>query len=235
MQIDFLNADKDYQEIMLAKDIDSFLKRLSNYDCKRCSLSEHKDNQIVIYRGNPNAEIVLVGEAPGMVEAKLGEAFVGPAGVLADKIFASVNIDTNKDMFLGNICLHRPVAEKGSGKQNYTPYAEQTKLCKPYILKMIELINPKIVIAFGRVAAINLFKLGTKTRMKHIVGKFFQDDSEPVMKDRWLYTMYHSSYLLRVQYHKDAQILKQEVWNHVKLLRSKAEELNINFKETYIA
>lgn len=233
MQVDlFSKTDSAYADIMSAQDIDTFLSRLSKYNCKRCSLSGYEDNQIVIYRGNPNAEIVLAGEAPGLVEAKLGKAFVGPAGELADKIFASVNINTNKDMFISNTCLHRPVAEKGSGRQNYTPLAEQTHLCKPYILKMIELIDPKIVIAFGRVAAINLFKLGTKTRMKHIVGKFFQDDTEPVMKNRWLYTMYHSAYLLRVQHHKDSKALKMEVWEHAKKLASKAKELNITFGDS---
>jgi len=119
--------------------------------CTKCTLSAH-DNHPVLYRGNPEAPIVLVGEAPGAKEDENGRPFSGPAGQLLDKIFNSIGLNTDQDMLLTNVVYCRPVAPKFSGRQNYTPKKEQTAHCWPFTRKAIEILEPKIIIACGRTA-----------------------------------------------------------------------------------
>ena len=119
--------------------------------CSRCTLSAH-DNRPVLYRGNPKAPIVLIGEAPGAKEDKNGRPFSGPAGQLLDKIFHAIGMDTNEDMLLTNVVYCRPVAPKFSGRQNYTPKTEQTTCCFPFTRKALQLLQPKVIIACGRTA-----------------------------------------------------------------------------------
>ena len=214
-----------YDQIMESKDIFTFLERLGSSNCGRCSLCEH-DNRIVIYRGNPQAELMLVGEAPGLQEDRLGKTFVGPAGLLCDKIFASVGIDTNKDMYLGNITKCRPVAPKGSGKQNYTPRVEQRNNCAPYIRREIELINPKIVVVAGLTAAQGLLGWDNKVRMGDVAGTF-------VERERLYFIIYHPAYIIHAQKSgPDAALeARKKMWDHVKILREKVDELGIKLCE----
>jgi DNA polymerase len=211
-----------YEEIIKSNDIDVFLQRLGSSNCKRCSLSQH-DNRIVIYRGNPKAEVMLIGEAPGLIEDQQGLTFVGPAGVLCDNIFKAVGVNTNFDMYLGNICKCRPVAKKGSGKQNYTPLASQRKNCMPYILREIELINPKIVIVAGLTAARALMGWDNKVRMGDVAGTFFEKN------DRLYYVIYHPAYVIHAQKSGQSAAFsaRQKMWADVKYLRDKMRELNI--------
>jgi DNA polymerase len=165
---------------------------------------------------------MLVGEAPGLYEDRLGKTFVGPAGLLCDKIFESVGIDTNQDMYLGNICKCRPVAPKGSGKQNYTPRAEQKKNCAPYIRREIELINPKIVVIAGLTAAQGLLGWDNKVRMGDIAGTFIE-------KERLYFVIYHPAYIIHAQKSGTVVALeaRKKMWDHIKILRSKVDELGI--------
>jgi DNA polymerase len=210
-----------YEQIMESANIETFLERLSSSNCRRCSLSKH-DNRIVIYRGNPEAEIMLVGEAPGLIEDRQGKTFVGPAGVLCDNIFKAVGIDTNINMYLGNICKCRPVAARGSGKQNYTPLAGQRKNCMPYVLREIELINPQIVVVAGLTAARALMGWGSEVRMGDVAGTFFE-------KERLYYVIYHPAYVIHAQKSGVAAATeaRQKMWGHIGLLRDKIDELDI--------
>jgi DNA polymerase len=171
---------------------------------------------------------MLIGEAPGKVEDQQGKAFVGPAGELQDKIFAAAGISTEEDMYLGNICKCRPTAKKGSGKQNDTPEKDQTFYCKPYILKEIELINPEIVVAVGKTAAVTLYGFESKTLMKHIVGRFFNSEIQ-ALKGRELFTIYHPAAILHATGDREAQ-LKRDIWEQVKKIRKKVDELGIQLK-----
>lgn len=211
-----------YEEIMESGNIQKFLERLSSSNCRRCSLSKH-DNRIVIFRGNPRAEIVLIGEAPGLVEDRQGKTFVGPAGILTDNIFKAVGIDTNIDMYLGNICKCRPVAVRGSGKQNYTPLAGQRKNCMPYVLREIELINPKIVIVAGLTAARALMGWDNKVRMGDVAGTFVEKN------DRLYYIIYHPAYVIHAQKSGTASATeaRKRMWEHIKILRDKVDELDV--------
>jgi DNA polymerase len=211
-----------HKEILESGDINIFLERLGSSNCKRCSLSQH-DNRIVIFRGNPEAEIMLVGEAPGLIEDQQGLTFVGPAGILCDKIFSAVGIDTNTDMYLGNICKCRPVAPRSSGKQNYTPLAGQRKNCTPYILREIELIDPKVVIVAGLSAAKALMGWDNKVRMGSVAGTSFEKN------DRLYYVIYHPAYIIHAQKSGPAAAkeARQTMWEHIKNLRKIVDERGI--------
>lgn len=226
-QYDFsIDREDEWFKIVNSSDIEEFIARLYRFNCKRCSLSDH-NNHVVVCRGNPKAKIMYIGEGPGLVEDQERKAFVGPAGQLLEKIFASVNVDIDKDVFLSNIIRCRPVAKEGSGRQNYTPKVDQCELCKPYVLREIELIDPKIIIAGGRTAAISLFNFAPKTRLKHIVGKFFQSDEGP-LKGRELFVMYHPAALLHSQ-HSPARCheLKRQTWEDIQKIKKKIDELGI--------
>lgn len=158
-----------YDDILASTTIEEYLRRLLSYPCRRCSLSEH-DNRIVICRGNPHAKVMMIGEAPGKEEDKEGKPFVGPAGILFDKALRAAGLDPENNFYWGNICKCRPVAQYGSGKENYTPRVAQTKACLPYILKEIELINPELIIAVGATSA---YALGCKKTPMSEAGKFW--------------------------------------------------------------
>jgi len=218
-----------YVELMQVKDIHTFVDKLATYPCQRCSLSQ-RSAQKVIYRGNLNAKIVLVGEAPGLVEEQQGLPFVGPAGQLGDKIFESIGLDTNKDMWLSNICLCRPAAPEGSGKQNYTPIVEQKQRCMPYILKMIGLTQPKVVILAGLTAAQTLLGKKLIPNMKSCAGKFIDIDSifgtgntKALTK---VFVMYHPAYVIHAQKGgpEKAQEARRAMWEHMQILRDGLEE-----------
>ncbi len=112
--------------------------------CRQCSLG-HTRNRFVFGAGNPQADVMFIGEAPGADEDRLGEPFVGAAGELLTKILAAINFK-REDVYICNILKCRP-------PQNRDPLPEEVALCKPYLLKQIELIQPKIICCLGRVAA----------------------------------------------------------------------------------
>jgi len=146
---------ENYKSVLKSTTVQEFASIVKK-GCTRCSLSKHQCGPIV-YRGNPKSNILLLGESPGKAEAELGEPFRGPAGQLLDKIIeVCCNLNTERDMCLSNVSYCRPVAPTNSGKQNYTPKQDQLNRCWPFIEKFIEIINPKIIIACGRTALIQL-------------------------------------------------------------------------------
>jgi uracil-DNA glycosylase len=143
-----------YRKAMNSSDYKEFSSCFES-GCTRCSLCEH-DNRPVLWRGNPNSNIVLIGESPGAKEDQKGIPFSGPAGQLLDKImFSCCGLET-QDIFLTNSTFCRPVAPEGSGKQNYTPKKDQIVRCWPFVEKLISIINPSIIIACGRTALCSL-------------------------------------------------------------------------------
>jgi len=213
-----------HQKILRAPNLKDFTELLTQFQCKRCTLSKRQNRGIVVYKGSLDAKIMLIGEAPGKEEDLQGIAFCGPAGILQDEIFAAANISTTQDMYLGNICKCRPTAPKGSGKQNTTPKTKQTALCKPYILKEIELLAPQIIVAVGKTAAISLFGFEEKTLMKHIVGRFFQKPT--IFGQTELFTIYHPAAILHASGDRETE-LKRELWEQVKKIKTRVDELGI--------
>jgi len=152
--------------------------------------------------GNPNADIMVIGEAPGADEDAKGEPFVGRAGQLLTKILQATNFE-REEVFIANILKCRP-------PDNRTPIPSEVEQCEPYLLKQIELIKPKFILAVGLTAANTLLK--QKFKMADIRGKVFD---------------YHGVNML-VTYHPAALLRNPEwkkyTWEDVQLLRRLYDE-----------
>lgn len=183
----------------------NYLDVLQNNICTKCNLGASKP---IVYRGNLKADILLVGEGPGKTEEEVGLPFTGVSGQLLDKIFESIDLDTNKDMLLSNCIMCRPKAPEGSGRQNLTPNEEQLDACFPYVRNLIRIIKPKVIIACGRIALGEL--LGDrKVKMKDYEGKWITYNKEydlfgprgeekiTINPNIPMFAMCHPSYILR--------------------------------------
>ncbi len=164
--------------------------------CTRCPLYATATNPVP-GEGSPNAQLVCVGEAPGANEDASGRPFVGQSGELLTKILAAIDLD-RKDVFICNVLKHRPPG-------NRNPRPEEVEACSPYLIKQLELLHPKVIVAFGTFAAQTL--LDTKT---------------PIGKLRGLVHRYHGIPLV-VTYHPAALLRnpawKRPTWDDVKLAR----------------
>ena len=165
-------------------------------DCKRCQLCEGR-TKVVHSTGNFQADLMFVGEAPGADEDAKGEPFVGRAGQLLTKIIEAIGIG-REDVFIGNINRCRP-------PQNRAPLPDETAACKPFLLREIAVVKPKVVVVLGNTAMKNL--LGTKEGITKIRGIFQDYYGVKVMPT------FHPAYLLRDP-HK-----KREVWEDMKKVR----------------
>ena len=144
---------------------------------------------------------MFVGEAPGAEEEKLREPFVGPAGQKLTAIIKAMGLDRPK-VYISNICKFRPAMEnQGSG--NRKPSAEEMRACLPFVLKEIDLIKPKVIVALGATAAEGLGIPGTVGGLR---GKFHSTSGIPTM------VTYHPSYLLREEQTGDGIRAKRAVW-----------------------
>ena len=164
--------------------------------CKKCALWKTR-TQTVPGQGNPRADLVLVGEAPGAEEDKQGLAFVGRAGQLLTRILNAINLD-REDVFIGNILKCRPPA-------NRSPLPDEIACCLPYILAQLEIMKPRIVCALGGVAAAAL--LGYSQPIGRIRGKFVPYRGGKLM------ATYHPAYLLR------SPADKKKVWEDMQKIR----------------
>lgn len=150
-------------------------------NCLLCPLSQQRTN-VVFGKGNPDADILFIGEAPGKEEDALGLPFVGRSGKLLTNIFASLNIDTEK-IYITNIVKCRP-------PQNRLPEITEAETCKKTLLdQQISIINPKIICALGSFAAHTLLK--TATAISKLRGKAHLYRSSNVI------ATYHPAYILR--------------------------------------
>ena len=144
-------------------------KALKIYKCNGCNLgSQEKLYAPVLYRGSINSKIMVIAESPGQEEDRLGKPLVGPSGILLDKMFSYIGLDTNKDCYLTNTVKCRNICSNGS-KQNNTVTKEQCCACRPYLEHEIKLINPKIIVLLGKVAIDNFFP--SKNKMRQWVGQ----------------------------------------------------------------
>ncbi len=153
--------------------------------------------------GNPNADLMIIGEAPGFNEDKQGEPFVGEAGQLLDKIMVAIKFN-REDIYIANILKHRP-------PDNRDPKAEERANSLPYLLKQIELVDPKLILCVGRVSGTTL--LDKDDSLKNMRSKFHE------FKGRELMVTYHPAALLRNQQ------WKRPTWEDVQKLRKRYDEL----------
>ena len=124
-----------------AKDLESFHNEIK--DCQLCPLGATR-TKFVFGVGNPNADLMLIGEAPGKNEDLKGEPFVGRAGQLLDKILAAINL-SREEVYIANVLKCRP-------PNNRYPLKSESDTCQPYLKQQIELIKPKLILALGRVS-----------------------------------------------------------------------------------
>jgi len=148
--------------------------------CTRCSLCESR-TQTVFGVGNPEADWMIVGEAPGAEEDRRGEPFVGRAGKLLDEMLRAVNQGRDR-VFIANILKCRP-------PNNRDPKPEESAACRAYLERQIELVQPKIILAVGRIAAQLL--LETDTPVGRMRGSVYRLGETPLI------VTYHPAYLLR--------------------------------------
>jgi DNA polymerase len=208
MQFDLF--DTGSTDILSAGTYEEFKKRLLESECTRCELARTSKN-IVIDRGNPNSRIMVIGEAPGEMEEKLGKAFVGRAGKLLDSIMDAVGLDTNRDMLIANIVKHRP-------PKNRVPRADEAEACMPYLKKQIELIAPRLIILLGATSLKYMDKSRKGFAMAEEAGKFFKLPQYPGID---FVVLYHTAALLR------NPSLKKDMWAHVREMKRHIEHEGI--------
>ena len=132
-------------------------------DCQKCPLAASR-TQVVFGSGNPEADILLVGEAPGYYEDRQGKPFVGAAGQLLDRLLQEIALQRS-EIFIANVLKCRP-------PQNRNPLPDEIETCKPYLYRQIELIKPQVVCTLGNFATQLL--LGKKVGITKVRGKPFQ-------------------------------------------------------------
>jgi uracil-DNA glycosylase family 4 len=170
--------------------------------CTKCSLGHTRKN-FVFGVGNPQAELVLVGEAPGAEEDEQGEPFVGRAGQLLNKILEAIHF-RRQEVYICNILKCRP-------PNNRDPQPQEIELCEPYLWKQLELIKPKLILCLGRIAAQALLK--TNASLSHLRGKVHNYRGIKLM------VTYHPAALLR------NPNWKKPAWDDVQLVRKVYDEL----------
>ncbi|MFB2880781.1 uracil-DNA glycosylase [Floridanema aerugineum] len=176
--------------------------------CHRCELGNHRTNAVV-GRGNPQADLMIIGEAPGQTEDETGLPFVGKAGQLLEKILAAVQLDSEKDLYISNINKCRPPG-------NRPPTNEEMNACKPYLLEQIRLVDPKIILLAGATAVKGL--TGEKKGITKIRGQWME------WENRLCMPIFHPSYLLRNP-SREPGSPKWLMWQDIQVIRAKFDEI----------
>ena len=148
--------------------------------CRCCSLGETR-HKLVFGVGNAQAEVMLIGEGPGEQEDLQGVPFVGPAGKLLDDMLEMIDLDRQK-VYIANIVKCRP-------PRNRDPLNVEQEACRPWLDRQIALVNPKIIVCLGRIAAMALIREDYRITREH--GQWFERDGRRLM------ATYHPSALLR--------------------------------------
>ena len=149
--------------------------------CAACGLCKQR-KQAVFGVGNESAPWLFVGEGPGADEDEQGEPFVGQAGKLLDSMLGAIGIARGREAYIANVVKCRPPG-------NRTPSAEEAAACAPFLDRQIELIQPRLIVALGKTAAIRL--LGTEASLASLRGRVHDYKGTPVV------VTYHPAYLLR--------------------------------------
>jgi len=168
--------------------------------CTRCRLAEGR-TKVVFGAGNPNAELMFVGEGPGADEDRQGLPFVGAAGELLNKIIQAIE-RTREEVYIANVVKCRPPG-------NRDPQPDEVATCRGYLDKQIALVRPRILVALGRVAALTLLgnEVGNDAPIGRMRGQWFQVQGIPTM------VTYHPAALLR------NPALKRPTWEDMQQVR----------------
>lgn len=188
-------------EFWKAENLDELYQMICH--CQKCSLGKTR-NKFVFGKGNPDADVLVIGEGPGADEDIKGEPFVGRAGQLLTDILKAINFSRD-EVYIANIIKCRPPG-------NRTPLPSEMETCIPYLLKQIELIKPKLILCLGLTAAQGLLK--KKDTLSNFRGKVFEFANAKVM------VTYHPAALLR------NPNWKRDCWEDVKKFRKLFDELS---------
>ncbi len=169
-------------------------------DCTRCKLHQQGRKQIVFGAGNPKAELMFVGEAPGADEDQQGEPFVGRAGQLLNNMIKAMGI-AREQVYIANVVKCRPPS-------NRTPERDECDTCSPFLMRQIAVVKPKVIVALGAIAAKNL--LAVESSLASLRGKWHE------YRGCKLAVTYHPAYLLRdprqkAEAWKDLQMVMKEL------------------------
>ena len=154
--------------------------------CRRCPLAEAR-SQVVIARGNPSARLLLIGEAPGADEDRLGLPFVGRSGQLLDRLLAEAGLDPERDLYIVNAIKCRP-------PQNRRPTPAELAACMPWLERQIALVDPALILLVGATALQAV--LGVKGGITRLRGQWHEGEGS-LLVGRALMPILHPSYLLR--------------------------------------
>lgn len=173
--------------------------------CRNCALCTTR-HHVVFGVGDPQAKIMLIGEGPGEQEDLKGEPFVGPAGMLLDDMLNIIDLDRQKNCYIANIVKCRP-------PHNRDPLETEQDACIGYLQEQIALIQPKIVVCLGRIAAMRMIREDYRITREH--GQWVEKQGV------WMTAIYHPSALLR-------DVSKRpETFDDLLSIRSKMQELGI--------
>jgi uracil-DNA glycosylase len=179
--------------------------------CTRCGLHAGR-TQGVVGVGNPQADWMVIGEAPGAEEDRRGEPFVGRAGQLLDAMLRAIGLSRATNVYIANVLKSRP-------PNNRDPSPQEVAACLPYLRRQIELVRPRLLLAVGRIAAQNL--LGTEESLSRLRGRVhrFGELNTPLI------VTYHPAYLLR------SPADKRKAWEDLKFARSVFRQLTAGVPE----
>jgi uracil-DNA glycosylase len=186
------------EEAVAAGRVLALLKEEIGPACDRCKLHKLGRTQVVFGVGNPDADLMFVGEAPGADEDEQGEPFVGRAGQLLTKIIEAIGL-RREDVYIANVIKCRPPG-------NRNPEPDEVERCEPFLFRQIDAIKPKVIVALGKFAAQLLLKTTDPiTRLRGRVYKY---------RGASLIPTFHPAYLLR---NPEA---KRDVWEDMKKVRA---------------
>ena len=169
--------------------------------CTRCRLAQGRQ-KVVFGSGNPNADLMFIGEGPGAEEDRQGLPFVGAAGELLTKIIQAMEL-RREDVYIANVVKCRPPG-------NRDPQPDEVAACRGYLEKQIELVKPRLLVILGRVAAQTL--LGNESPIGQMRGHWYQIRGIPTM------ITYHPAALLR------NQALKRPTWEDMQQVRDRLRQ-----------
>jgi uracil-DNA glycosylase family 4 len=171
-------------------------------DCTRCKLHGQGRRQIVFGVGNPDADLMFVGEAPGAEEDIQGIPFVGRAGQLLTKIIEAIDLE-REDVYIANVIKCRPPG-------NRNPEPDEVETCEPFLFQQIDIIKPKVIVALGKFGAQTLLR--TLDPISRLRGRVYN------FRGAKLIPTFHPAYVLR------NPASKREVWEDMKLVRTLLSE-----------
>jgi DNA polymerase len=192
-----VNDDAEIADRQRAPDVTPAIEDVASMDweqlkatvapCTRCGLCQTR-TQAVFGVGDPQAKWLFVGEGPGRNEDAQGQPFVGPAGKLLDNMMVAMGLARGHDTYIANVVKCRPIDDN---RRDRAPQPEEANACMPYLARQIALINPQVIVALGKTAALSLLQLDAATpvgKLRGIVHRY---------ADRPLIVTYHPAYLLR--------------------------------------